>query len=975
MTGRHSRGGISHAVRAGLRPLLLAFCAAVLAATALPVAAANLAQLETAAEAGDAAAMVALGDALRDGDGVAQDQARARAWYVRADAAGDALGSFRLGELLAASGDRSALEPALQALARALARYEAALGPADLELVPVLLAMAGVQGIGADYAAALPLYRRIRDIREVALGADALATADASVDLANTLQQLRRFDEAEPHYDHALSVYRAAYGENHASVATVLMNLGAMRRKVQRFAEGIELYGRALAIFEAVGASPGRRADVHYNLCRLYMDLHLAGEALAACERALELRLVATPADDPAVAIVENMLGGALQRVGRHDEAVARLRHALDVFETRLGPDHPYTLDALSNLPIALEAAGDVAGAATLGERALTTLEAVYGPGHADVARAAVNLGTFEKALGHLDRALALALQAIAIERRPGARRSAFDAANGLLSQVLEALGRPASARLVAKEMVNRVQATRGAAGGGVAEALDRALAGRFAFLTDQLAAEGAFAEAQFVAGLMKVDELARYTHGATAAEGEHPGIRLTDGEARLAAAYGAALQPVGEILDAIDRAVAAEAGPDGPAIERLLGELPAARAASLAEVRGAFDAFDARRLEAQQERVALNAEYAEAERRRLAGYGPGVALYQAIATDGTLHLFVSAAGRETVHRTVAIDRGALAAGIFDTLVAIERRDADAAERLAALHAILIEPMAAELEAAGTQVLMLNLSGFLRYVPYAALKSDQGYLVERYALALDMPAAKTDARQPGGGATGAGFAVSAAHGAFPALPGAARELEAIFAGADGIGPLTGRTHLDAGFDLATLREALAARPRFVHVASHFAFAPGDEDRSFLLLGTGERLEAGRLRSDAALRFDGVELLVLSACETARGGGAEGEEIESFSALAQQNGAGAVMATLWRIADDSTARLTADFYRHATSGLDKARALQRAQIAMLRGDGEGGSAARAAIPIGDGVAVAADRHPFHWAAFILMGNWK
>ncbi len=77
------------------------------------------------------------------------------------------------------------------------------------------------------------------------------------------------------------------------------------------------------------------------------------------------------------------------------------------------------------------------------------------------------------------------------------------------------------------------------------------------------------------------------------------------------------------------------------------------------------------------------------------------------------------------------------------------------------------------------------------------------------------------------------------------------------------------------------------------------------------MGTGGALTLASLRSDRDISFKGVDLLTLSACETARGGGSEGEEIESFGALAQAKGASAVMATLWQIADQSTARLMAD----------------------------------------------------------------
>ena len=95
-----------------------------------------------------------------------------------------------------------------------------------------------------------------------------------------------------------------------------------------------------------------------------------------------------------------------------------------------------------------------------------------------------------------------------------------------------------------------------------------------------------------------------------------------------------------------------------------------------------------------------------------------------------------------------------------------------------------------------------------------------------------------------------------------------------------------------------------------------------------------------------------------------------------------NGASAVMATLWQIADDSTAALMADFYRgRVIDGLDKATALQRAQIAMLKGNPATKLASRGerAMTLVEGVegatgAAPSTAHPYYWSAFILMGNW-
>jgi len=90
-----------------------------------------------------------------------------------------------------------------------------------------------------------------------------------------------------------------------------------------------------------------------------------------------------------------------------------------------------------------------------------------------------------------------------------------------------------------------------------------------------------------------------------------------------------------------------------------------------------------------------------------------------------------------------------------------------------------------------------------------------------------------------------------------------------------------------------------------------------------------------------------------------------------------------MATLWQIADESTAQLMADFYHgRVAEGLDKATALRRAQIAMIKGKptAEAASHSERAMTLVEGVEPASDiapstSHPYYWSAFILMGNWR
>jgi CHAT domain-containing protein len=164
----------------------------------------------------------------------------------------------------------------------------------------------------------------------------------------------------------------------------------------------------------------------------------------------------------------------------------------------------------------------------------------------------------------------------------------------------------------------------------------------------------------------------------------------------------------------------------------------------------------------------------------------------------------------------------------------------------------------------------------------------------------------------------------------------------------------------------------------LHVASHFKFQPGTEANSFLLMGDGSRLTLKDIKEDD-YRFNDVDLMTLSACETAVGGGkdANGMEIEGLGALVQKQGAKAVIATLWPVADESTGILMQSLYQLRESGkVTKAEALRQAQLQFIQGKHKPGAAtAERGLDTPNATKPAESyTHPYYWAPFILMGNW-
>jgi CHAT domain-containing protein len=126
----------------------------------------------------------------------------------------------------------------------------------------------------------------------------------------------------------------------------------------------------------------------------------------------------------------------------------------------------------------------------------------------------------------------------------------------------------------------------------------------------------------------------------------------------------------------------------------------------------------------------------------------------------------------------------------------------------------------------------------------------------------------------------------------------------------------------------------------------------------------------------------VELLTFSACKTAVAAKAtDGHEVDGLAGVGHKLGAKAVMASLWEVDDASTSKLMSDFYqRWAGSGVSvaKVEALRQAQLDLLLGkdrpneaaNSRGFGSAKAAQTVPEGYA-----HPYYWAPFVLMGNWR
>jgi CHAT domain-containing protein len=289
---------------------------------------------------------------------------------------------------------------------------------------------------------------------------------------------------------------------------------------------------------------------------------------------------------------------------------------------------------------------------------------------------------------------------------------------------------------------------------------------------------------------------------------------------------------------------------------------------------------------------------------------------------------------------------------------------------------MLVLPVAADLQSCNIQTLAVSLDGALRYLPIAALHDGERYLIEKFALVLTTGAVAAPVAGPST-RRAVGLGVSRRVADWEPLPGVREELAAVIRidGRTG-GVLPGVIRLDEAFTAAALRHAASQANAVVHIASHFVFEAAHEAASYLLLGDGSRLTLAEL---AQLRFADIELVVLSACNTAIGGGhrQSGREIEGLGALVRHQGGRHVLATLWPVADRTAVAVMRAFYRNRyEAGLTAPEALRRAQLDAMRGR------APVAQDVTRGLVDPDDEqagrgfgtsHPFYWAPYILMGE--
>lgn len=266
------------------------------------------------------------------------------------------------------------------------------------------------------------------------------------------------------------------------------------------------------------------------------------------------------------------------------------------------------------------------------------------------------------------------------------------------------------------------------------------------------------------------------------------------------------------------------------------------------------------------------------------------------------------------------------------------------------LYDWLIKPLEPLLQSPGIDTLVFVPDGALRNIPMAALYDGQKYLIQKYAVAVTPGLTLTEPR-PFNKENVKMVANGLSDGVqgFSPLRYVPRELESLK-------KLFGATELmNSQFVKTNVeKEFWQQNYSIVHIASHGHF-DADAKKTFLLMFDSklDLDELEQLIRPSQLRDKPVELLTLSACQTAAG---DDRAALGLAGVAIKAGARSALATLWFVNDESSSSLITNFYTQLRDHPDisKAKALQAAQIKLL-------SDQRYA-------------HPCYWAPYLLIGNW-
>jgi CHAT domain-containing protein/Tfp pilus assembly protein PilF len=804
-----------------------------------------------------------------------------------------------------------------------------------------------------DYPQAMDYYQRTLALRE-ALGDRA--------GIAGTWNNMGIVHQSQGDYDQALESYRKslalkeALGDR-AGTSSTLNNLGLLHQVRGNYVLAVEHYQKSQALKEELGDKAGLARTLN-NIGLLHHLQGHHGQAMEHHRRSLALKEAL--GDKPGIAASLVNIGRVHEAEGRYAEAMDHYQRSL-VLKEALG-DRSGIAIVLNNIGHVLEARGDHAQAADHYQRSLGVREALGDK--AGTASALISIGALHQKQGRHTQALELASRGTSLARQIGGLDELWPS-QLLAGRAHASLGDLAAAGQAFRDAVGTIEALRGQVAGTEQDAqrfFENKLSPYLA-LADVLVRQHRVGEALDYAERAKARVLLDVLHSGRVDITKAMTAEERAGERRLAASLVS--------LSSQSQREGRRSRPDPARLAALKTELQAARLA--------HEAFRTRLYATHPE---LRGRRGEAPPLQLEEAGhllpdAASALLEYVVTEDQAYLFVltkvpgDAGGKAQADvfplAHAGKDLAERAARFRDQLAA---RDLSYQKAARELYDALLGPARHVLR--GKRSLTIVPDGALWDVPFQALQPRPGrHLIEEstiaYAPSLTVLREMTRAR----GHTPSGAATLLAVGN-PLLGGRTAERARARLLNEGLAPLqeaeeqvkelerlygAGRSTVYVGAQAREERvKAAAGRFRVLHLATHGIADNTSPMYSQVVLARedGAAGEDGLLEAWEIMNLDlNADLVVLSACETARGRVGAGEGMIGLAWAVFVAGAPSTVVSQWKVDAAGTTDLMLEFHRGLLRKSSKAAALRNASLKMLRGG-----------PY---------RHPFYWAPFVLIGD--
>jgi CHAT domain-containing protein/lipoprotein NlpI len=804
-------------------------------------------------------------------------------------------------------------------------------------------------GLG-DYKTALGNFNQALSIRIKILGPENRSMAVCYNNIGNVYSHIGDYRHALENHNKALSIWSRVLGPEHPEVAAGYCDIGLVYWHSGDYAQALDNFTHALTIWlKTLGPEHPNVAKSYNNIGIVYYELGDYEKALENYQKALAIRIKVFGSEHTDIAISYSNIGNVHLAQGEPEKALESFNKSLAIKLKTLGPEHPSV--AISNLNIgsAYCNLGEYQKALEQFNKALSIQLNALGAGHPDVGQSYNLIGTAYYHLSNYERSSENYKKSLAILLKPlGPGHPQVAEVYYNYGRTLRAQKKLRSALDFLKKSIVITEKIRAVV---KSEELQKTYTEKVRNRYDEIVTlllemgrpKEAFEYYERSKSKLLQDEL------------QKKGIEIGTGE--LKKKIGT-VQSLSKQIGVLEKQVIDEKSK--PAGEQNKGKIENLTRL-LAQTKGEFYKLATE--------IKQNPDYAftvAVDPIQLASIqkdlpvGNKLVMYYS-SNDKLYILVVSNEGYSAKSVEVSKDSLASLVKVFRAVIDSTQlppdqysagRDSLLKTTETALYNYLILPIEHEV-AAATEITFIP-SGNLYYIPLGALAYEKDkrlhYLIEDKSISYLTSAellryVERKAKKPigrydfllVGNPTGAD------------LPSTENEVKAIHA----LYPKSG-LYLGGDAKETTIKKE-ASVYQILHLATHAFPNPQNPWDSYVyLVKAGEDDGRWTMAEVTNETWDKMALVTLSACETAIGGDKPGLEMESLARAFSIAGSPSIVASLWPVNDRSTQELMVNFYKNLKT-MSKVEALRQAQLALMKNHNYA--------------------HPFYWAPFILIGDWR